>query len=144
MFELINECFNKINDRQFEYLLGSLLNHCVKTPLEMAELNGFNAKLNTFRYLNHKDDTTGNTLFHELVIKRESESLSLILELIAKYSLTDLIGFNLRNFQNYTALDLAVQMKNFDAMYLLSHFQPDVSSMDVSLTIHKCSPRQLI
>ena len=47
----------------------------------------------------------------------------------------------------YLFLDVFAIDWNFgesSSMYLLSHFQPDVSSMDASFTIHKCSPRQLI
>ena len=111
-----------------------------EVTIQIVESNVFKTKLDIFKYLNRKQETTGNTLFNELVIKNNFETLSLILELVSQFGFNNLLGFNLKNLENKTALEIALLMKDYDAMYLLNHFK----SFKVSNKSYKLKDNDLI
>jgi len=119
-FKFINECFNQLTFTEFEQL-EQIKTNDNKTSIQLAIDNKFENKLNFFKYLNKQDDSK-NTIFHKMVLNNKTNSLRLILEYLSSNDLIDTIGFGLKNKRNKTAFDLAYDLNNCEAIYLLNHF----------------------
>lgn len=126
-FKFINECFNSLTYTQFETIEQIKTNDSNnnKTSVQLAKDNQFENKLNIFKYFNKKqNDDQNNTILHQLVLNnKKTNSLRLILEYLDTNNLIDTIGFGLKNKQNKTAFDLAIDSNNHEAIYLLNHFE---------------------
>ena len=129
-FKFINECFNTLTFTQFETIEQMKTNDSNKTSVELAKDNQFENKLNIFKYFNKKqNDDQNNTILHQLVLNnKKSNALRLILEYLDTNNLIDTIGFGLKNKQKKTAFDLAIDLNNHEAIYLLNHFEFNITT----------------
>jgi len=130
-FKFINECFNSLTFTQFE-TIEQIKTNDNKTSVQLAKDNQFENKLNIFKYFNKKkNDDQNNTILHQLVSNsKKTNSLRLILEYLDTNNLIDIIGFSLKNKQNKTAFDLAIDLNNHEAIYLLNHFEFNTTTND--------------
>ena len=125
-FRLINHCFNKIDGEQFRTLNGLKSND--NTPRQLAIDNNFDVKLEIFEILNrnHLSENPAedkNTVIHNLVKSNQMKKLRDLLEFLSSNCLIDTVGFGLKNKECQTAIDIAIQNKNAEAVYLLNHFE---------------------
>jgi len=94
--------------------------------------NKLNIKYDIYEYLN-KMDGKKNTLFHKLVKENQMLALRLILEYASEMGFIDTIGFGLKNNENKTCFELAVELKNSEAIYLLNHYERTEKSLNLHL-----------
>ena len=121
-FKLINHCFNNLDFPQFEELIQ--MKTCDdKTPAQLAEDNRFDQKFKIFEQIHKKTDGNKNTVIHNFVICNQTKELRAFLEYLYFNCLIDTLGFGLKNNDGKTALDIAIQNKNSEAIYLLNHFE---------------------
>jgi len=99
-----------------------MLDNDYRKPIEYAVKNKLDYKYETFIYFNIFDDQN-NTLFHILVEENRMTALRLILEYAFNNGLLDTIGFGLKNKKNKTCFELAAEIKNSEAIYLLNHYE---------------------
>jgi ankyrin repeat protein len=120
-YKFINNCFNKLSKSDL-YKLNQMLDNDYRKPLQYAVKNKLDYKYETFNYVNKFDDQN-NTLFHILVEENRMTALRLTLEYAFKNGLLDTIGFGLKNKKNKTCFELAAEIKNSEAIYLLNHYE---------------------
>ena len=123
-FKLINHCFSAISRQQFEELI-QIRTRDGKTAAQLAEEEFFDQKLNIFKSLHDRTDDANNknTLIHQLVIHNQTKELRNLLEYLYFNRLLDTVGFGLKNKEGKTAIDIAIQNKNSEAIYLLIDFE---------------------
>ena len=115
-FKLINKCLNNINWKQFEQL-EKLQTKNAQTPLKLAQINGFDKKLEILKRFNRSQS------LHKLVKSNQTKRLQLLLEYLSVNCLIDTIGFGLKNEQGKTPIELAIDQENSEAIYLLNYFE---------------------
>ena len=99
-----------------------MLDKDFRKPIQYAVKNKLDYKYETFNYFNKFDDQN-KTLFHILVEENRMTALRLILEYAFNNGLLDAIGFGLKNKKNKTCFELAVELKNSEAIYLLNQYE---------------------
>ncbi len=119
-FRLINHCFNNISPEQFTELNELKSND--NTPGQLALEGKFDQKLEIFKILNLPDKDK-NTVIHKLVNSNQIKKLRDLLDYLSSNCLIDTVGFGLKNSEGKTAIDIAIQKKNAEAIYLLNHFE---------------------
>ncbi len=133
VYKFINNCFNELNNVQILDLFDLENDEKIEmTPLKLAKKNRLDNKYHVFFYLNELDEQN-NSLFHKLVIENRMIALRLILEYASDNAFIDTIGFGLKNNENKTCFELAVELKNSEAIYLLNHY----ALIDKSLNLDK-------
>ena len=130
VYKFINNCFNKLNYKEISSLFD-LVKDGMK-PLKLATKNRLDNKYHVFFYLNELDYQK-NSIFHKLVKENRMIALRLILEYASDNAFIDTIGFGLKNNENKTCFELAVELKNSEAIYLLNHYE----LIDKSLNLDK-------
>ena len=115
-FKLINKCFNNLTWEQFEQL-EKLKTKNDETPLKLAQINGFDKKLEILKRFNRSQS------LHKLVKSNQTKKLQLLLEYLSANCLLDTIDFGLKDNQGKTPIELAIDQENFEAIYLLNHFE---------------------
>ena len=121
VYKFINNCRNILSEDDFNMLL-CYFDESQLLPIELAEKNRLDNKYNVFFYLNELDDQN-NTLFHQLVYENRMIALRLILEYASDNAFIDTIGFGLKNNENKTCFELAVELKNSEAIYVINHYE---------------------
>lgn len=132
VYKFINNCRNILTKNDFDMLLCNYDRNQFP-PIELAEKNRLDNKYNVFFYLLNELDNQNNTLFHQLVYENRMIALRLILEYASDNAFIDTIGFGLKNNENKTCFELAVELKNSEAIYLLNHYE----LLDKSLNSNK-------
>ncbi len=130
VYKFTNNCRNILSKIDFNLLLSNF-DESPFLPIELAEKNRLKNKHDVFIYLNELEDR--KTLFHRLVIENRMIALRLILEYASDNAFIDTIGFGLKNNENKTCFELAVELKNSEAIYLINHYE----LLDKSLNSNK-------
>jgi hypothetical protein len=95
-----------------------------KTPIDLAKQNEFENKFKIFKFINNNNiDQDKNTIVHKLVKDNKMTALRLLLEYASNNCFIDLIGFGLKNNENKTPFELAVDLNKSEAIFLLNHYE---------------------
>jgi len=122
VYKFINNCFNKLYIDNIDALRKQSGDINDDLPYKLAKKNRLKNKYDVFFYLNSLDDQN-NTIFHILVYENRMIALRLILEYASDNAFIDTIGFGLKNNENKTCFELAVELKNSEAIYLINHYE---------------------
>jgi len=129
-FRLINHCFNNISPEEFNQLNELKESTHNSTPTIIAEDNEFNQKFRFFKSYAKQTTQEKNTFIHTLVKTNKTKVLRDFLEYLSDNRLIDTIGFGLKNNENKTALDIAIENKNYEAIYLLNHYELEEKTLN--------------
>ena len=130
VYKYLNNCFNILNQNEFKQL-ESIKDKNNKTPIDLAKTNEFENKFEIFKFINTLDNEK-NTILHRLVKENKMTALRLLLEYASNIGFIDTIGFGLKNNENKTPVELAIDLKNSEAIYLLNHYELNDKSLNLN------------
>ena len=119
LFKYVRNCFNKITLDNINELKDE--NH--KTPIQIAQDNKYRKKWKIFTLINHNENKEKNTILHKLVILNQMKLLNDLLLYLSEHCLIDTIGFGLKNKNDKTPFEIAVENENSEAIFLLNHYE---------------------
>ncbi len=128
VFKYVKNCFNSLSSSQLQQL-EQVKDKNDKTPINLAEENNFLIKYEIFKFINDSNEER-NTLLHRMVKENKMTALRLVLEYASNNFFNDTIGFGLKNNENKTSFELAVDLKNSEAIYLLNHYEINDKSLN--------------
>ncbi len=128
VFKYVKNCFNSLSSSQLKQL-EQVKDKNDKTPINLAEENNFLIKYEIFKFINDSNEER-NTLLHRMVKENKMTALRLVLEYASNNFFIDTIGFGLKNNENKTPFELAVDLKNSEAIYLLNHYEINDKSLN--------------
>jgi len=128
VFKYVKNCFNSLSSSQLQQL-EQVKDKNDKTPINLAEENNFLIKYEIFKSINDLKKER-NTLLHRMVKENKMTALRLVLEYASNNFFIDTIGFGLKNNENKTPFELAVDLKNSEAIYLLNHYEINDKSLN--------------
>ena len=130
VFKYVKNCFNNLSSTQLQHL-EQVKDKNDKTPINLAEENNFLIKYEIFKFINDLNEER-NTLLHRLVKENKMTALRLLLEYASNIGFIDTIGFGLKNNENKTPVELAIDLKNSEAIYLLNHYELNDKSLNLN------------